>query len=80
MRAQPNARSFALNALFGWWWADPVAALGMTYFLVAEGREAWRGEGKPLTGRVIAAKARVGEIGVDASEPSKALRARTSRP
>jgi divalent metal cation (Fe/Co/Zn/Cd) transporter len=34
----------ALNTAFGWWWADPVAALGMTYFLVAEGREAWRGE------------------------------------
>ena len=33
-----------LNALFGWWWADPVAALGMIYFLVSEGREAWRGE------------------------------------
>ena len=34
----------ALNAAFGWWWADPVAALGMTWFLVSEGREAWRGE------------------------------------
>jgi divalent metal cation (Fe/Co/Zn/Cd) transporter len=33
-----------LNALFGWWWADPVAAIGMCYFLVAEGREAWMGE------------------------------------
>lgn len=33
----------ALNAAFGWWWADPVAALGMTYFLVREGREAWKG-------------------------------------
>ncbi len=33
-----------LNALFGWWWADPVAALGMTFFLVREGREAWKGE------------------------------------
>lgn len=33
-----------LNALFGWWWADPVAAIGMTYFLVREGREAWLGE------------------------------------
>ena len=33
-----------LNALVGWWWADPVAALGMTYFLVEEGRQAWRGE------------------------------------
>ena len=26
----------ALNAAFGWWWADPVAALGMTYVLVRE--------------------------------------------
>jgi divalent metal cation (Fe/Co/Zn/Cd) transporter len=33
-----------LNAALGWWWADPVAALGMTPFLLAEGREAWRGE------------------------------------
>lgn len=33
-----------LNALFGWWWADPVAAIGMTVFLVREGREAWKGE------------------------------------
>jgi divalent metal cation (Fe/Co/Zn/Cd) transporter len=34
----------ALNALLGWWWADPAAALGMTVFLVREGCEAWRGE------------------------------------
>jgi divalent metal cation (Fe/Co/Zn/Cd) transporter len=33
-----------LNAALGWWWADPLAALAMTWFLVAEGREAWRGE------------------------------------
>ena len=33
-----------LNALAGWWWADPVAAIGMTYFLGREAREAWRGE------------------------------------
>ncbi len=33
-----------LNTLLGWWWADPLAALGMTYFLVREGREAWEGE------------------------------------
>lgn len=33
-----------LNAAFGWWWADPVAALGMTLLIAAEGREAWRGE------------------------------------
>ena len=34
----------AMNATLGWWWADPVAALGMTWFLVREGAEAWRGE------------------------------------
>jgi divalent metal cation (Fe/Co/Zn/Cd) transporter len=33
-----------LNAALGWWWADPAAAIGMTYLLVREGREAWRGE------------------------------------
>lgn len=33
-----------LNQLLGWWWADPVAALGMTFFLVKEGREAWTGD------------------------------------
>jgi hypothetical protein len=31
----------ALNRAFGRWWADPVAALGLVYFLVREGREAW---------------------------------------
>lgn len=34
-----------LNALFGWWWADPVAALAVTALLLREGLEAWRGEG-----------------------------------
>jgi divalent metal cation (Fe/Co/Zn/Cd) transporter len=34
----------ALNTAWGLWWADPAAALGMTYFMVSEGREAWRGE------------------------------------
>lgn len=34
----------ALNAALGWWWADPVAALGATVFIVKEGLEAWRGE------------------------------------
>jgi divalent metal cation (Fe/Co/Zn/Cd) transporter len=30
-----------LNHLFGWWWADPLAALALVYFIVREGREAW---------------------------------------
>jgi divalent metal cation (Fe/Co/Zn/Cd) transporter len=33
-----------LNALFGWWWADPIAALGVAVLLLREGREAWSGE------------------------------------
>ena len=33
----------ALNALFGWWWADPVAALAVVVFLVKEGWEAFGG-------------------------------------
>ncbi len=33
-----------LNALLGWWWADPIAALAMTWFIAKEGLEGWRGE------------------------------------
>ncbi len=33
-----------LNAVFGWWWADPVAALAVAGFVAREGREAWRGD------------------------------------
>lgn len=29
--------------LFGWWWADPTAALVIAAVAVKEGREAWRG-------------------------------------
>jgi divalent metal cation (Fe/Co/Zn/Cd) transporter len=33
-----------LNALFGWWWADPAAALVMVPIITKEGLEALRGE------------------------------------
>ncbi|MEQ1874616.1 MAG: cation transporter [Ilumatobacteraceae bacterium] len=33
-----------LDATLGWWWADPVAALGIAYLAVREGREAWAGD------------------------------------
>jgi divalent metal cation (Fe/Co/Zn/Cd) transporter len=33
-----------LNTLFGWWWADPLSAFLIVFFLVKEGREAWKGE------------------------------------
>ena len=32
------------NALVGWWWADPLAALVIAGVAVREGRESWKGE------------------------------------
>jgi divalent metal cation (Fe/Co/Zn/Cd) transporter len=32
------------NALFEWWWADPVTALLIAGVAVREGRDAWRGD------------------------------------
>jgi divalent metal cation (Fe/Co/Zn/Cd) transporter len=34
----------ALNMAFGWWWADPAAALGMVPIIVKEGLAGIRGE------------------------------------
>ncbi|WP_238847556.1 cation diffusion facilitator family transporter [Nocardia arthritidis] len=34
----------ALNSLFGWTWADPVAALVIAGLAVKSGRDAWRGD------------------------------------
>jgi divalent metal cation (Fe/Co/Zn/Cd) transporter len=33
------------NALFGWWWLDPIAALVIAAVATKEGLETWRGEG-----------------------------------
>ncbi|WP_236791432.1 cation transporter [Amycolatopsis sp. GM8] len=33
-----------LNALLGWWWADPLAALAIGALAIREGREAWHGD------------------------------------
>jgi divalent metal cation (Fe/Co/Zn/Cd) transporter len=33
-----------LNTLFGWSWADPIAALVVVVFAVKEGIEAWKGD------------------------------------
>ncbi len=33
-----------LNALFDWWWADPVAAIAMLPIIAKEGIGAMRGE------------------------------------
>ncbi|MDL4776550.1 cation transporter [Actinomadura xylanilytica] len=34
----------AVNSLFGWSWADPIAALVIAAVAVKEGRQAWRGD------------------------------------
>ena len=34
----------ALTALFGWWWADALLAIGISILAFREGREAWIGE------------------------------------
>jgi divalent metal cation (Fe/Co/Zn/Cd) transporter len=34
----------AVNSLFGWSWADPIAALVIAVVAVKEGRDAWRGD------------------------------------
>ena len=36
--------SLTLNALFGWWWADPIAALAMIPLILKEGFDAFRGK------------------------------------
>jgi divalent metal cation (Fe/Co/Zn/Cd) transporter len=42
--AATTLAGLVLFAAFGWWWADPVAALAVAYFAIREGREAWHGE------------------------------------
>jgi hypothetical protein len=32
-----------LNTVFGWWWADSLAALALVYWLAREAREALDG-------------------------------------
>ncbi len=38
-----------LNALFGWWWADPIASLVIVYYGIREGLHAWREGGEQDT-------------------------------
>lgn len=42
--AAATLAGLVLFAAFGWWWADPIAALAVAWFAVREGREAWHGE------------------------------------
>lgn len=42
------------NALVGWWWLDPIAALLIAAVAIKEGRAAWRGEGCCVTAPDVA--------------------------
>jgi divalent metal cation (Fe/Co/Zn/Cd) transporter len=33
-----------LNSAIAWWWADPVAAIGIGILAINEGRDAWQGD------------------------------------
>jgi len=39
-----TALGLILNAAFGWWWSDPIAALVMTPIIAKEGLNAWQGK------------------------------------
>jgi divalent metal cation (Fe/Co/Zn/Cd) transporter len=36
--------ALAAQLLIGAWWVDPLASLGVVWFVIREGREAWEGE------------------------------------
>src|SRR6266700_2396334 len=36
--------ALAAQLLIGAWWVDPLASLGVVWFVIREGREAWQGE------------------------------------
>ncbi|GLY08676.1 cation transporter [Actinoplanes sp. NBRC 101535] len=44
-----------VNSLFGWSWADPIAALVIAAVAIKEGREAWRGDACCAPGTLAAA-------------------------
>jgi divalent metal cation (Fe/Co/Zn/Cd) transporter len=49
------------NALFGWWWLDPIAALIVAGIAVKEGLQTWRGEGCCAAPEVTSPAARADE-------------------
>nr|MDT0662563.1 cation transporter [Micromonospora sp. DSM 115978] len=58
-----------VNSLFGWSWADPIAALVIAAVAVKEGREAWRGDAccaVPLTAPLASPAGGPGAGGKDA--------------
>lgn len=52
-----------LNSLFGWSWADPIAALVIAAVAVKEGRAAWRGDACCAPGPAAVADGGAGDCG-----------------
>jgi divalent metal cation (Fe/Co/Zn/Cd) transporter len=51
----------AANALLGWWWADPVAALLIGLVAAREGLQAWRGDSCCAPGGALHATGSAGQ-------------------
>jgi divalent metal cation (Fe/Co/Zn/Cd) transporter len=67
------------NALLGWWWLDPIAALFIAAVAVKEGLETWRGEGCCAARQASRASTRSGSRR-GASSRGAGRGARSSRP
>jgi divalent metal cation (Fe/Co/Zn/Cd) transporter len=63
------------NALFSWWWLDPIAALLIASVAVREGLETWRGEGCSATPALVAPAA-CDEDAVPFTQSERALKPR----
>jgi divalent metal cation (Fe/Co/Zn/Cd) transporter len=62
------------NALFGWWWLDPIAALAIAGVALKEGVETWKGEGCCMAPSLTPAGARDEDCGSTAGRNSRAVR------
>ena len=71
-----------LNSLFGWSWADPVAALVIAAIAVREGRDAWQGKGccAPTAAAVPVADAETDACGCGPAMPVAASTTSSCRP
>ncbi len=49
------------NALMGWWWADPLAALVVGGVALREGVHGWRGEGDSCCAPILGTDDRASE-------------------
>lgn len=64
----------AVNSLFGWSWADPIAALIIAAVAVKEGREAWKGDSCCGT-----AETGCGAVAFDEQQPAVEVDCRPTR-